>query len=276
MNFNFFTVLKVIFYVLLALIAVIFLMSLIFFVVSLFKKKKIPKRSVKSIYKKRNILLKIFWDLPKSLVNDFFDRDPDAMNIKGLFMICGEQGSGKTLTAVHLLRTMLQKYPKIRILSNTPITFQHGSITDWTQIINSNNGTIGEIDFLDEIQNWFSSNESKNFPIEMLAEITQQRKQHKAIIGTSQVFTRISKPLREQTRYLLLPVTLFGCFTIVRVYKPVVNDEGKMEKKKFCKVYCFVHDSELRDCYDTYAKIERLSSKGFQSATERGAINAKN
>lgn len=276
MTFNFFTVLKIIFYVLLALIAVVFLMMIIFFVVSLFQKKKIPKRSVKSTYKKRSLFVRVFCDFPKMFVADFFARDPDAMNINGLFMICGEQGSGKTLTAVHFLRTMLQKYPKIRILSNTPITFQHGSITDWTQIINSNNGTIGEIDFLDEIQNWFSSNESKNFPIEMLSEITQQRKQHKVIIGTSQVFTRISKPLREQTKYLLLPVTLFGCFTIVRVYKPVLDDEGKMTKKKFCKVYCFVHDTELRECYDTFAKISRLSSKGFQSATERGAINAKN
>lgn len=273
---NFFTVLKIICYVVLALIAVILLMTFIFFIVSLFQKKKIPRRSVKSTYKNRNLFVRLFWDFPKRLVSDFFARDPDSMNINGLFMICGEQGSGKTLTAVHFLRTMFQKYPKIRILSNTPITFQHGSITDWTQIINSNNGTIGEIDFLDEIQNWFSSNESKNFPVEMLSEITQQRKQHKAIIGTSQVFTRISKPLREQTKYLFLPFTLFGCFTIVRVYKPILDDDGKMSSKKFCKVYCFVHDSELRECYDTFAKIERLSSKGFQSATERSALNAKN
>lgn len=194
------------------------------------------------------------------------------MKIHGIYMFCGEQGSGKTIAAIQFLRENLNKYPKIKIKSSISIDFQHGKIEHWQQILNSNNGAIGEIDFIDEVQNWFSSNESKNFPMEMLTEVTQQRKQHKVIVGTSQVFTRMSKPLREQTKFLCLPNTIAGCLTIVRVYKPVLDDMGTMISKKFVRMYFFVHDEELRNCYNTYEKVERLSVKGFQSATERGTI----
>ena len=78
------------------------------------------------------------------------------------------------------------------------------------------NGIYGEIDVLDEIQNWFNSLQSKDFPPEMLTEITQQRKQTKMILGTSQVFSRLAKPIREQTYMLYEPTTLFWLFNICK------------------------------------------------------------
>lgn len=273
---TFLLVLKILGLVLVGIITLIYFMAAIWIIVYLIKGSKLPKRTEKSIYNKRNIFVRLFFDFPRALACDFLNRNPDAMKIHGIYMFCGEQGSGKTIAAIQFLREQLMKYPKIRIKSNIKISFQYGKITHWTQILNSNNGSIGEIDFIDEIQNWFSSNESKNFPVEMLSEVTQQRKQHKVIVGTSQVFTRMSKPLREQTKFLCLPFTIAGCLTVVRVYKPVLDDTGTMINKKFVKIYFFVHDKELRDCYDTFEKVERLSSKGFQPATERGAINANN
>lgn len=273
---TFLLVLKILGLVLVGIITLIYFMAAIWIIVYLIKGSKLPKRTEKSIYKKRNIFVRLFFDFPRALARDFLNRNPDAMKIHGIYMFCGEQGSGKTIAAIQFLREQLKKHPKIRIKSNIKISFQHGKITHWTQILNSNNGSIGEIDFIDEIQNWFSSNESKNFPVEMLSEVTQQRKQHKVIVGTSQVFTRMSKPLREQTKFLCLPFTIAGCLTVVRVYKPVLDDTGTMINKNFVKMYFFVHDKELRDCYDTFEKVERLSSKGFQPATERGAINANN
>lgn len=261
---TFFLVLKIIGITILAIITFLYLFAFFWIIFYLIKGTPFPKRTEKSHYKKRPIFIRIFWDFPRALARDFLSRNPDAMKIHGIYMFCGEQGSGKTIAAIQFLRENLKKYPKIKIKSNIGITFQHGKITHWKQILNSNNGEVGEIDFIDETQNWFSSNESKNFPVEMLSEITQQRKQHKVIVGTSQVFTRMSKPLREQTKFLCLPITIAGCLTIVRVYKPQLDDTGTMIAKKFVRVYFFVHDKELRECYNTFEKVERLSTKGFQ------------
>ncbi len=263
---NFF---KVVGICVLSFFGLIFLMTFIMIAVGLIKGQKIPKRKQKSNYKKRNILIRIFYDLPKAKARDFFQRNPDSMDIHGLFMFCGRQGAGKTIAAIYFIRAMLQKFPLIKIRSNISIDFQHGKITSWEQIINVHNGEIGQIDFLDETQNWFSSNESKNFPPDMLQEITQERKKHKVIVGTSQVFTRLAKPFREQTTYLCEPHTIAGCFTVCFVFRPVLKDDGTLLKKKFLRMFCFVHDDELRNCYDTYERVERLANKGFKSVSER-------
>lgn len=212
----------------------------------------------------------LFYDLPKAIARDFFQRNPDSMNIHGLFMFCGPQGSGKTISALYFIRNMLQKFPLIKVRTNISVNFQHGQITHWQDIINVHNGEIGQIDFLDEMQNWFCSNESKNFPLDMLQEITQERKRHKVIIGTSQVFTRSAKPLREQTIYLCEPHTIANCFTLCLIFKPVLKDDGTLLKKKFYRMFCFVHDDDLRNCYNTYERVERLANKGYQSINERG------
>lgn len=250
----------------LSFIALVFLIFIINVIFLLAKGYKLPKRKEKSKYKKRNAFLKFFYDFPKARARDVFNRNPDSMDIHGLYMFCGSQGSGKTISAIYFIRMMLQKFPLIKVRSNISISFQHGQITHWKQLINVHNGEIGQIDFLDETQNWFSSNESKNFPPDMLQEITQERKKHKVIVGTSQVFTRLAKPLREQTTYLCEPHTLLGCFTFVFVYKPILKDDGTLVKKIFNRVFCFVHDNELRECYNTYERVERLASKGFQES----------
>lgn len=55
-------------------------------------------------------------------------------------------------------------------------------------LINYKNGIKGVIVLMDELQNWFSSNDSKNFPPEMLQVITQNRKNRRVILGTVKTF----------------------------------------------------------------------------------------
>lgn len=256
---------KYFFIVLLSLVLLIILFTLINIVILFFKGKRRKKFTKKPVYKKRSLLLKFFYDLPKALARDFYAKNPDTMKIHGLYIFCGTQGSGKTIAAVQFLREMIQRYPLIHVRSNIDIAFQDGGISHWYDIINVHNGEIGQIDFLDEIQNWFSSNDSRNFPPQMLQEVTQERKKHKVIAGTSQVFTRMSKPLREQTTFLCYPTTFFGCLTVVRVYKPEVDDSGTLVKRNFIRMYCFVHDDELRSAYDTYHRVESLGKAGLQA-----------
>ena len=250
----------------------ILFMCLVFFVFSLIKGKKIPRRKKKRIFK-YNVPFHPFrvllWDFPRRLVNDFFSRDPDDFDIFGVHVFCGEQGSGKSIAAVHFIKRILERNPCAKLASNIDLNFQDSTVEDFSDILSTNNGSFGQVIFLDEIQNWFSSNESRNFPPEMLTEITQQRKQRKCVVGTSQVFGRVSKPIREQITLLYRPFTVCGCLTFVRVYKVDLNEDGTVDKMHFRTWYAFVHDDELRNSYDTYEKVQRLSIKGFQPRTEQ-------
>lgn len=219
--------------------------------------------------KRTNIFKTLLWDFPRRYVRDLFNKDPNDLDIYGVHIWCGEQGSGKSVGVVEWLQYLKKRYPHVKIRSNIDLTFQDGKITSWKDIILCNNGKKGQIEFLDEIQNWFSSNESKNFPVEMLQEVTQQRKQRKIVVGTVQAFQRTAKPIREQTTYLYYPFTVGGALTFVRVYKPKFDDDGRVTKMSLRKFYWFTHTDELRNSYDTYHKVERLSVVGFQPRSEQ-------
>ena len=79
----------------------------------------------------------------------------------------------------------------------------------------------------------------------------------------------MAKQLREQCTLLYEPLTIFNCLTIVRVYKPRIDEAGTVDKKILKKVYFFVHDEELRNAYDTYEKVKRLNLKGYKPRSEQ-------
>lgn len=231
--------------------------------------RRAPRRSkpiISTKYTKPpNLLKRIYVDLPRRFIDDKLSLDPDEFDTFGVHIFCGEQGAGKSIAMVHFLKQIQERNPACKLASNISLSFQDSTINDWTDILNTNNGKLGQIIVLDEIQNWFSSNESRNFPPQMLTEITQQRKQRKIVVGTAQVFNRIAKPIREQITMIYKPMTICGCFTVVRVYRPKASStNGDLEKLRLLKVYCFVQDDEIRNSFDTYEKVKRISVVGFQ------------
>lgn len=214
-------------------------------------------------------LYRLYVKFPERLVLDIFNRDLDMFPEYGIRLICGEQGSGKTVTMAFLLKWYQKRYPKLRVKTNFGYIYEDSVINDYTDIVSSHNGIYGEIDCIDEVQNWFSSLQSKDFPIEMLNEITQQRKQRKMVLCTSQVFTRVAKPIREQTYLIYEPFTLFGCLTFVIKKKPVLDASGNVDKYKYRGIFFFVHNDELRNSFDTYRKIDSMIKSGFKPLSER-------
>lgn len=219
--------------------------------------------------KKKSKFERICFELPYQIAKDAFNREDYEFLESGLYLIVGGQGSGKTVTVVYLLQQYKELYPNVKIRTNMDYAFEDGKITDWRDLVFNNNGVHGQIEVLDEIQNWFNSMESKDFPPEMLQEVSQQRKQRKMIIGTSQVWGKVGKPIREQVKYVFKPFTLFGCLTIVGKYLPVVNADGEIEKLKYRDAFFFVHNDEIRNAYDTYKKIQAISLKGFKPYNEQ-------
>ena len=253
--------------ILLILVSPFLVSGLCFFLFRFFKGDRVPQSDVGTYHRMNHgsFFKRLFWDFPKAFINDLYNRDPDFFKPYGVHMIAGEQGSGKTVTVAYLLLKYQDMYPKLKVKTNFNYRYQDGEINHWKALVNSNNGTLGEIDVIDEIQNWFSSLQSKDFPPEMLSEVTQQRKQRKMIMGTAQVFGRVAKPLREQVFLLYEPITLFRCLTIVKVSKPVISaTDGLADKKKFKGLFFFVHNKRIRECYDTYRKVEKLVEDGFK------------
>jgi ATP-dependent Clp protease ATP-binding subunit ClpX len=202
-------------------------------------------------------------------MHDKLARNPDHFREYGVHIVAGKQGSGKTVTAAYLLQWIKKQYPQLKIKTNFEYKHQDSAIRSWHDVVASENGEFGEIDVIDEIQNWFNSLQSKDFPLEMMTEITQQRKQRKMILATSQVFERVAKPIREQTYMLYKPFTIAGCLTVVFKFEVVIkSNSGNVDKNRFRGAFFFVHDRELRESFDTYHKIEQMKKEGFKPSNE--------
>jgi len=234
-------------------------------IIAIVKAKKQGKKiGKKKVEKKVSHIRRLLFEFPYQYVTDLYNSSDFEFKENGFHLIVGEQGCGKTITLVYLLLKYQKLYPKLKVRTNMNYAYEDGEIKSWRDLVFKNNGVDGQIDVLDEVQNWFNSLQSKDFPVEMLQEITQQRKQRKMILGTSQVWQRVAKPIREQVKYVYRPFTLFGCLTFCVVYKPIVNSDGECEQMKFRHMFYFVHNSEIREAFDTYKKIQYMSLKGFK------------
>lgn len=224
----------------------------------------------------------------RSLRDDIVKRrDRDYFRPSGTQMYCGKQGSGKTLSAVYHVIKIKERYPKCIVASNlhlsflTPKTFH--SKEELTEVMRSldreteyvlfssmdemslaltqvNNGEFGVVLLIDEIHTYLNSvaeGGSKNVPMYIFTEISQQRKQHKCIVGTSQLFSRMSKPLREQCQNLIYCSTFANFITKQVVYdgmSMMQNYDGSLSGDVKRKGF-FYHTPQLRESYDTFQKV---------------------
>lgn len=231
------------------------------------KVKKYKKYSLENFFVK---LGKFYYWLSKDI--GYIKKFGRPFSEFGITMYCGQQGGGKTMAMVEYLERMRNKYPKVQIYSNFGYKNETGYFQDWNDFFNIRNGEDGVIFAIDEIQNEFSSTAWKNFPESLLSEITQQRKQKIKIVCTSQVFTRVAKPLREQTYEVVECRTLAGRWTFTKCfeadeYNAVIDMPNLKNKLRRRWRKNFVQDDHLRSLYDSYAKIERMKKTEYVRTT---------
>jgi len=215
-------------------------------------------------------------------------KNKDFFWATGTQVYVGSQGSGKTISAVRHLLLIQKKHPKALIVSNLNLTemiafdvskldndqlesmnfegnfptqtsyLRFSDIDDLARALTiCNNGIYGVVYIIDEIHTYFNALESKNIPMYVFTEISQQRKQRKLIIGTSQLFLRMAKPLREQCQNIIVCKTTFGVFTRQRAYDGMTIDQdrqgnlvGTVKKKGY-----FFHNRNIRNKFDTMQKV---------------------
>lgn len=133
-------------------------------------------------------------------------------------------------------------------------------------LLRFHNGTEGIIYLIDEIQLYFNSLESKNVSMEIMTEISQQRKQRKHIVCTSQVFGRLAKPLREQFNTVVECRNYFNLLQVNFFIKQedIENTDDMKPKGKISQRQIFIHSRELYESYDTYYKIKNAKFADFE------------
>lgn len=245
-----------------AIVLLFVALCMFWYIVRYIKGDRVNVGSVRKL-PKRSAFLRIFYDAPRQYVDDLYNREPDFFQPQGLVIFTGRQGNGKTISMMQYATELHDTYPLCKIISNTAYTYQDKALTHWKQLVNYKNAKKGVVVIMDELQNWFNSNQSRNFPPEMLSVITQNRKNRRIILGTSQNFYLLAKAIRSQCTEVRECVTLAGVLTIVIKRAPVVDNDGDVKEMKYRGMYFFVHSPRLRDSYDTWAVVDAMTKSGF-------------
>lgn len=207
--------------------------------------------------KKTSTLKEVLIRFPRQIAHDLIFQDPNDFDKFGIHMIVGEQGAGKSMTAIYLLEKWKEEFPNLKVYTNMDYKEEDAALEHWQELITRKNDKKGVVNVIDDFVAWWSNKDSKNLPPDVFREICQQRKQRKAIIGTVQSFGDLPKSFRKQTHFVYVPKTFMNslCF----VYKVKAKDYN-MEKdcfKNMKLLFVYSQDDFLRSRYDTTLKIEK-------------------
>lgn len=212
-----------------------------------------------------NISIPNWLDSLLSQVKDVREN-PYYMRVNGLMAFCGSQGSGKTLSAVLYLESLMHYYPEAIVYTNlnlNPDYFDSDRIRPYTglrDLTDADNGCYGIIYLIDEIQLEFNSLESKQINMPIFEFVCQQRKARKHLIGTTQVFGRLAKPFREQFKYAICCRKLIGSLFAQDLFvakNTEHEDDIRTELVKDCTRFYFAGPDDFSK-YDTYEQISRV------------------
>lgn len=227
--------------------------------------------------KRMPIKMKLLSFIRWCVVDSFYlNRHRDWYRPSGLKLFCGIQGSGKTASIVNYANWIHERYPDCIIVSNFYYRYATMKMESWRDIMEIRNGKQGVLFLIDEIHSEYSSAAWKDFPDNLLSEISMQRKQRIEIAASSQIFTRVVKQLREQTKIVVQCSTLGNRWTFnkeydAKDYELYCESPSRDKHLRPIRKSSFVQSDFLRRCYDTYEKIERLKRMDFIPRHERGA-----
>ncbi len=214
---------------------------------------------------------------------------PEYFDPDGILVFCGAQGQGKTISAVSYVLRLIRMYSDVVICSNVnfqdqpDFKFLLGNDVEFLKkqcadLLDSTgvryvpfipydsvdrlssvcNGYGGVIFLIDEMHLEFNSLESKQLDSSIFYTVSQQRKQRKHIVGTSQVFERLAKPFREQFKYVVSCRCFFGWLQVNSLLDALkcTEKDGRIICDTMKRFFWF-HSPELYESYDTLQVIKR-------------------
>lgn len=183
----------------------------------------------------------------------------DGFQYAGMWLFSGAQGSGKTLMMMHLLKQVLEDSPNAIVVSNISIygvpSYPYTGIEDFEKYVNGRDGVIFVID---EIQTLFNSLESAKMPLSTVQVWCQNRKNRRLILGTSQLFKRVAKPVREQSTWNYeCRKGLAGFLYSYRVFDGSMYDENGVYLEEEPKRRFYVPQVSVMRMYNTLEVVKR-------------------
>ena len=200
---------------------------------------------------------RVYWDtFPKK-----WDRPEKGQFPTGSRVYKGYQGSGKSLSMVKYALDVSKAYPNCQVFSNMIIK----GIDNFHLINNDNdlkmalslkNGRDGVLVLLDEAHLYFGK--KSGIPLDVLTAISQQRKDRRRLVFSSQIWEELDISLRKQVKEIVSCSCHFGFLQINTISDGETLSYDKMLGEyvaKKIRTEIFKHNTELYNSYDTYQKI---------------------
>ena len=178
----------------------------------------------------------------------------------GTRVYTGHQGCGKTLSCVKYIFDLKKHFPKSKIFSNVRLFglkyFHISDVSELKSALSFSNGSKGVLILVDEAHLYFGRKDG--IPLEVLTCISQQRKDRRRIVFTSQIWEELDISLRKQVKEIVKCRCLLG-----KVQFNNVMDGETLHYDKLVGEYVadhkyyeiFKHNKEYYSRYDTYQKI---------------------
>lgn len=204
-----------------------------------------------------------FTTLPKK-----WTRPPKHQFPTGTRAYKGFQGHGKTLTMVHDAIAIHDAFENCMVFSNVMINgldrYKYFDDEDGLkEAISYRNGRAGVLVLIDEAHLYF--NKKGGIPLDMLTAISQQRKDRRKILISSQIWEDLDISLRKQVKEVVNCRCIFRKLQINTVHD---GEDLHWDKQEGCYAarklytYIFKHNDELYNRYDTYQKI--ITNKDYK------------
>lgn len=187
----------------------------------------------------------------------------------GIYLFVALPGEGKTMSMVaHMERYRQECEDKnIKYCIATNFTYKHNDyyISHWSDMVKVSKecyvNKVRCLVALDEIHITFDSADWKNFPAEVLAMLSFNRKYGLQFLCSSQIYERIPKKVRDIANFTVICKNILHSDRFFRCYYFEKSDyeakfEGKKKRAKFIKE--FIADDDFYKLYDTLEQVDMM------------------
>lgn len=226
------------------------------------------------------VYIKLLLLLPILIYLAFKDKKDKEISLYGIYGFFGLAGQGKTIAMSKELLDLREKYgDSIYIMTNYCFEGEDFTFNSWKDLLKPYDKPLA-IGW-DELPNLFNSRDFKNFPLALLTILTQVRKGNGIrIYYTAQRWHFVDKNFRSLSFGCYECRTLFGRYTITRLYDPIDydnlcsnSDYEKRRKIKPISSKAFIQNETIRNCYDSYKMLESAKSKEYMDRSEIALLN---
>lgn len=190
-----------------------------------------------------------------------WNRPPKNQFPSGSTVYKNHQGSGKTLSMIHDALQIADLFPDCKIYSNVKVNFNrkynlYETDKDLESALADANGAAGVLILIDEAHLYFSKR--NGISLESLTAISQNRKDRRLILMTSQIWEELDISTRKQVKTVVRCSCFLKKFQINTFFDGhSLKYDNKINDYTANKLYTsiFKHSQELYDSYDTYQRI---------------------